>query len=111
MPKRLDGWVISTGFLTGNLGLSSEFDEEQSVRGYKRALEDALAKAFPGAEIEVGYEWASGCVPYGLTSKAFSPGSDEGLWKEEEAVAEEVERISEEVYGDFAWVVEKDEPE
>lgn len=102
---------IKTGFLTGNLFQDTDdIDVDASVAKYDAALQAAVENAFPGVEVETGYQDASGVTPASLKTFVWFDvdSSDEAFdYRQEESVIEQVDRIAGDVYENFdAWVVE-----
>ncbi len=78
---------INRVVLTGNLSNDVEPTDDQ-VGLYADRLQEALESAFPGAEVDITVQNASGSAPYQPI-----------VADDEDAVREEVENIEEEVWG------------
>jgi hypothetical protein len=83
---------ITTGFLTGNFG--DEIDPVATAAAWKEALQTA----YPGAEIEIGWQHAEGSKPFGLkTLVEFDDGTSEheshGLHGACEEIHDVLERV------------------
>lgn len=93
---------ITTGFLTGNLFSETDgIDIEASISKYHSALTSALQDEFPDASIDVRYQNASGCLPFGLQTHVECDPEDN-----EEDLIERVDSLKGTVYSAFElWVV------
>jgi hypothetical protein len=100
---------ITTGFLIGNL-FSDEtgIDVDASVRALDAALTEALEAEFPGAEITVGYQNASGALPHNLQTHVYLACAEPNF-AEEERIADRVNSITERVFERGDWVMEREE--
>jgi hypothetical protein len=81
-----DGWTISCGFLTGNLG-------DVPPATYEAALRAELQATFPGATIETPSQDAEGSVPHDLQPHAITPdGREPEGWEAVRDVFDAIER-------------------
>src|SRR5690606_35062618 len=112
MSKEFEGWSISTGFLAGNLFAESgddggTYDVDASAREYARMCQEALEKAYPGAEIEVDYQLnASGATPAPLQTSVTTPDGGDyrpGDYGEGGRIADHVEELCGRVWESWEW--------
>jgi len=100
---------IRFGFLDGNL-LGGDrdldgLDQAASVKAYAEIMEERLRETFPGVEVEVVHQNASGSIPFGCHTVA-----DDEDGNECQATEATIHAIAEEVFESGSWVVEA-EPE
>lgn len=99
---------IRYGFLTGNLfdGWSSDelasIDPAASVTRYAELCREAIEKAFPGAEVEIAYQHATGIVPAGIATSVYDPDQTDEQRREREV---DVDNIGSKIYEEQTWTV------
>jgi len=99
------GCTITTGFLTGNLIQDPDgIDVDASAQAYRRILQAKLEATYPGADIEVLMEDASGSTPANLWTTVTLPGGHDR--DAENEIAETVDRMAGKLAADMAaWVI------
>jgi hypothetical protein len=93
---------ISTGFLVGNLFPDLGYDEAASAERLAKLTHDALTVAFPGADVAVSVQFATGQIPKPLETMATSAEDD---WIEAELACERIDAIAMECYESYDWWV------
>lgn len=99
---------IRYGFLTGNLfdGWSSDelagIDPTASVSRCAELCKEAIEKAFPGTDVDIAYQHASGIVPAGIVTSVYDPEQTDEQQGEREA---DVDEIGSYVYEAQEWIV------
>ena len=86
--------IITTGFLSGNLATDFEPTNEQ-IQQYARMVREEIARCYPGAEVEVDWQDASGALPEPLRTYV-DIGVDEVI--DEDAIEREVFEIRNSVW-------------
>lgn len=68
---------IFAGFLSGNLGLGEDCNTDfaATIQAYADACQVAIEAEYPGVEVEIDWQDASGTLPLGLQPSA-TGGSD-----------------------------------
>lgn len=104
-----EGWTIKTGWLTGNCwGGHEDFnviDAEASLSALYDQTEAALKERFPGAEVDIHTENATGVVPHSCRTAVYAPdGYDGDEWEGE--LEDLVDDIVARVYEQYDWIVE-----
>ena len=97
MTATFAGYSVSVGFLDGNLGDSYHAVSRADV--YAECLEDALSEAFPGAEIEILHQDASGSPPFNFRPAVYTPAGDR-----DESACDRVQRIVDDVFESGDWL-------
>ena len=97
---------IHAGFLSGNLGLDESVDVIASIQAYADACQAAIEAEYPGAEVEIDWQDASGSVPIPL-----QPSATGGTSGDESDAVDVVRDIMQRVFeqGDFYRDVAKAE--
>lgn len=95
---------INTGFLSGHLS-SMEFNEQESAKKYQQLLVAELKRKYPGVEINVDYQLATGCMPVTLETSVEYSGDEIDLSQEEYDISV-IDHIAEKVWEKSDWFVE-----
>lgn len=102
-----DGYRIEITELTGNLmaGDCTGLDVDESIRRYCELLRERVANEYPGAEIEINLEIASGVCP---ETRVYYPAGIEWTRNDEDLHVGRIGEIEGDLYESAEWYVELD---